>query len=37
MRGARQNLDPAGHYFRADVISVDVDRRRLDPITFTED
>jgi nitrilase len=37
VRGERQNFDPAGHYFRADVISVDVDRRRLDPIAFTED
>jgi nitrilase len=37
VRGERQNMDPAGHYFRADVISVEVDRRRLDPVTFTED
>jgi len=37
VRGERQNMDPAGHYFRADVITVDVDRRRLDPVTFTED
>jgi nitrilase len=37
VRGERQNFDPAGHYFRADVISVDVDRRRLDPVSFTED
>ncbi|MGI9665908.1 MAG: carbon-nitrogen hydrolase family protein [Acidimicrobiia bacterium] len=36
VRGERQNFDPAGHYFRADVISVEVDRSRLDPATFTE-
>ena len=33
VRGERQNFDPAGHYFRGDVIRVDVDRRRLDPLT----
>jgi len=37
VRGERQNFDPAGHYFRADVINVEVDRRRLDPASFTED
>ena len=37
VRGERQNMDPAGHYFRADVISVEVDRKRLDPVTFTEE
>jgi len=36
VRGERQNFDPAGHYFRADVIGVEVDRTRLDPVTFTE-
>ncbi len=36
VRGERQNFDPAGHYFRGDVISVEVDRTRLDPVTFTE-
>jgi len=35
VRGERQNFDPAGHYFRADVIKVEVDRTRLDPLTFT--
>jgi nitrilase len=34
VRGERQNFDPAGHYFRGDVLRVDVDRRRLDPVTF---
>ncbi len=28
VRGERQNFDPAGHYFRGDVFSVTVDRRR---------
>jgi nitrilase len=37
VRGERQNFDPAGHYFRADVINMQVDRRRLDPVLFTED
>lgn len=32
--GERQNFDPAGHYFRGDVIDVTVDRTRLDPVTF---
>ncbi len=36
VRGARQNFDPAGHYFRADVIDVTVDRRRLGPATFED-
>ena len=36
VREERQNFDPAGHYFRSDVISVEVDRTRLDPATFTE-
>ncbi|MGI9586469.1 MAG: carbon-nitrogen hydrolase family protein [Acidimicrobiia bacterium] len=35
VRGERQNFDPAGHYFRGDVIKVDIDRTRLDPVTFT--
>jgi nitrilase len=30
----RQNFDPAGHYFRGDVIKVSVDRARLDPVTL---
>jgi nitrilase len=29
----RQNFDAAGHYFRADVFEVGVNRRRLEPIT----
>jgi nitrilase len=36
VRGERQNFDPAGHYFRSDVFSVTVNRRRLEPGTFTE-
>jgi nitrilase len=36
VRGERQNFDPAGHYFRGDVIDVTVNRRRLDPVRFTE-
>ena len=36
VRGERQNFDPAGHYFRGDVIEVNVDRSRLDPATFSE-
>ncbi len=35
VRGERQNFDPAGHYFRADVIDVSVDRRRLAPVRFS--
>jgi nitrilase len=34
VRGERQNFDPAGHYFRGDVIKVEIDRRRLDPVEF---
>ena len=36
VRGERQNFDPAGHYFRADVFSVAIDRRRLEPGSFTD-
>jgi nitrilase len=36
VRGERQNFDPAGHYFRGDVIDVRVDRSRLDPVSFTD-
>ncbi len=36
VRGERQNFDPAGHYFRGDVISVEVDRSRLGPATFRD-
>jgi nitrilase len=34
--GERQNFDPAGHYFRGDVIEVKVDRTRLRPAIFEE-
>jgi nitrilase len=36
VRGERQNFDPAGHYFRGDVLRVEVDRTRLDPVRFTQ-
>ncbi len=36
VRGERQNFDPAGHYFRGDVIQVAVDRARLDPVEFSD-
>ena len=36
VRGERQNFDPAGHYFRGDVIDVKVDRTRLSPVTFED-
>jgi len=36
VRGERQNFDPAGHYFRGDVINVTVDRSRLNPVTFRD-
>lgn len=36
VRGERQNFDPAGHYFRADIFSVQVDRTRLEPGSFTD-
>ena len=36
VRGERQNFDPAGHYFRGDVFEITVDRRRLDPVDFTD-
>lgn len=36
VRGERQNFDPAGHYFRGDVIKVEVDRSRLDPVEFSD-
>jgi nitrilase len=34
--GERQNFDPAGHYFRGDVIEVRVDRARRAPASFSE-
>jgi nitrilase len=36
VRGERQNFDPAGHYFRGDVIKVEVDRTRLSPARFVD-
>lgn len=36
VHGERQNFDPAGHYFRGDVIQVSVDRSRLDPASFSD-
>ena len=36
VRGERQNFDPAGHYFRGDVIKVEIDRTRLGPARFTD-
>ena len=32
----RHNFDPAGHYSRSDVLHLSVDRRRLNPATFTD-
>jgi nitrilase len=32
----RHNFDPTGHYSRADVFSVQVDRRRLEAVRFTD-
>ena len=32
----RQNFDPTGHYSRADVFSVQVDRRRLEAVHFID-
>ena len=37
VRGERQNFDPAGHYFRPDVIKVEVDRTRQTPATFKDE
>ena len=36
VRGERMNFDPAGHYFRADVIDVSVNRTRLSPAHFED-
>ncbi len=36
VREERQNFDPAGHYFRADVIDVSVDRTRLEGARFRD-
>ncbi len=36
VRGERENFDPAGHYFRPDVIEVSVNRRRHSPAQFRD-
>lgn len=36
VRGERENFDPAGHYFRADVIDVSVDRSRRQAVRFSD-
>ncbi|GAA0955132.1 hypothetical protein [Actinocorallia libanotica] len=36
VRGERQNFDPTGHYARANVFRVEVDRRRHAPAVFRE-
>jgi nitrilase len=36
VREERQNFDPAGHYFRPDVIGVRVDRTRREPASFAD-
>lgn len=33
VRGERQNFDPAGHYSRTDVFRLEVNKRRLDPLS----
>lgn len=35
-RRARRSLDVCGHYSRADIFSFSVNRRPLDPVTFTD-
>ena len=37
VRGERQNFDPAGHYFRPDVIDVTVDRTRREPARYLDE
>jgi nitrilase len=36
VRRERHNFDPAGHYLRADILHLTVNRRRLDPATFVD-
>lgn len=36
VRGERQNFDPAGHYSRPDVLSLEVDRTRQSTVMFKE-
>ena len=36
VRGERENFDPAGHYFRPDVIEVTVDRSRRSAVRFDD-
>ncbi len=35
-RHARRSLDVCGHYSRPDIFSFSVDRRPLDPVTFSD-
>ena len=35
-RRARRSFDVSGHYARADILSLSVDRRPLDPVSFSE-
>ena len=35
-RRARRSFDACGHYARADILSLHVDRRRLEPVSFSE-
>jgi nitrilase len=36
LNGERQNFDAAGHYHRADVFRIEVDRRRQSPVDFND-
>ena len=35
-RCARRSFDVSGHYARADILSLSVDRRALEPVTFSD-